>query len=119
MPTKLKVLVGLLGLSILLAGVSSSWVSLVLNILLLIGVLRGSEGVRGLLIGLAVLGLAGNAFVFVIAAAALAQGSGLVGAVALGAGIIGTAQCVYFIWCLRQRDVQSWMFRRKMGNLDV
>jgi len=119
MPTKLKVLIGVLGVSIALALLSQSWISAVLNVLILIGVLRGSEGVRTILIGLGILGLFGNAFVFVVAAMAIATGGVLQGLVAVLAGLLGTAQCAFFIWCLRQRDVQFWMFHRSMGDIDV
>jgi hypothetical protein len=119
MPTKLKILVGLLGLSIALALVSMSWVTAVVNALLLLGVLKGNEGVRTLLIMLGALGLCGNAIVFIVAALGLANGYAVLALIAVAAGLLGTAQCGYFIWCLQQRDVQRWMFKRTMGDIDI
>ncbi|MEO7096799.1 MAG: hypothetical protein ABI175_26305, partial [Polyangiales bacterium] len=40
------------------------------------------------------------------------------GAVALVSGAVGLGQSAYMLWCLRQGDVQSWMFHRSL-KLDV
>ena len=44
---------------------------------------------------------------------AMAALSGLA-IVALGANIAGAVQSAYLIWCLKQGDVQQWMFNRSL-----
>lgn len=127
MPAKLKVLLGLLAVAIsfnllgaVLAGSVSSMISLGVNMLLLVGVLRGKEGARNILIGLAILGLAFGGFFLIIGVIALSTGrpqdivEGTV--VVLSSGFV-LFQCGFFIWCLRQRDVQHWMFQKSMGDV--
>jgi uncharacterized membrane protein YadS len=118
MPSKLKVLIGLLAVSIVLAVVSQSWFVVGLNALLLIGVLKGNEGVRTLLIGLGFLGICGNAAIMILAAMVGTAGNDLIALVVMATGVFGIFQSGFFIWCLRQADVQSWMFRKTMG-MDV
>jgi hypothetical protein len=119
MPTKLKVLVALMALSIVLDVVNESWVMAVLHALLLLGVIRGNEGVRTLLMLLATIGLLAGGFVLVVAVIALTAGGALGTAVAaLFGGAVGLGQAAYMLWCLRQADVQTWMFHRSL-NLDV
>jgi hypothetical protein len=123
MPTKLKVLVGLFGVAILLSVLTQSWVSAGIQILLLLGVLKGNEGVRTLLIGAAFLGICGNIYALAMAAMIVA-GNALplvsVTVIAMIAtGVLGIFECIFFIWCLRQPDVQSWMFKKTMGDLDL
>lgn len=116
MPGKLKVLVGLMGLSIVLALIGQSWVSAIINILLLVGVLKGSEGVRNILMILAFIGLCFGAFAL-ITSAALLLAAGPLGLIGLGGVAVSIAQNGFLLWCLTQQDVQAWMFHRSSGGV--
>ncbi len=115
MPTKLKVLVGLMGVSILLALASSFWVSALINTLLLIGVLRGNEGVRWLIQVFAFIGLCYGIFVVAMGIGTVAL-AGFLGIIVLGTGAFSVAHNAFLIWCLRQQDVQSWMYHKSFGH---
>ena len=117
MPNKLKALVGAMGLSIALNVVAQSWVSVVLGVLLLFGVLKGSEGVRNILMFLAVLSLLFGAFAMVTTSAMLLASGGLLGLVGLGGLGVSMAQNAFLLWCLSQQDVQMWMFQRSSGEM--
>ena len=120
MPLKLKILLALIAMNSVLAIVTQSWVTLTINVLLAIGIVRGSEGVRTLLIILALLGLAGNALMLFVALQAVAAvGLDAFGVTIITTTAIGTAINGYFFWCLRQWDVQSWMFHRKMKGAGI
>jgi len=123
MPGELKVVLGLMAFSILInvvqgaAGNGMSWVSAALNTLLAVGVLRGNEGVRTLLIGLAALGLLFGALGLLGGVALAATGS-LAGIVVLLASALGVGQNGFMIWCLRQPHVQQWMFNKSLKDVD-
>src|SRR5580704_3862283 len=123
MPTKLKVLLGVMAFGVLLnlahglMGSGTSWASAALGALLAFGVLRGSEGVRTLLIGLAALGLLFGGLGFLGGLALAATGT-LAGITILMASLINVGQNGYMIWCLRQQDVQHWMFNKSLTGVD-
>ena len=122
MPTKLKVLLALLAISILanlaagLAGSVAGWVSVLVNGILFVGVLKGKEGARNILMGLAVLGFFGAAFALLVGFLSLAAEPTL-GIVAISVGGFSAFQNGYCLWCLRQWDVQRWMFNRSLGPM--
>ena len=112
MPTKLKVLTALMVLSVGLDLVTEKWVVAVLHGLLLLGVIKGNEGVRSLLMLLAMLGLISG--VVVLAMGAVAFGTGYKAMFIFASGLLGMAQAGFMLWCLRQEDVQRWMFHRSL-----
>jgi hypothetical protein len=128
MPNKLKVLVGMIGLGMLLSlvgglrGSASGWVSFLFDLLLLLGVLKGKEGARNLLMLFAVLGLLTGVFGIVLALMAAPSVVGgstsdwiAIVAIALTSLVI-LIQNGFALWCLSRRDVQNWMFQRSLGN---
>ncbi len=117
MPTKLKVLVGLMGLSIALNIASQSWISVIIGGLLLFGVLKGSEGVRNILMFFAVIGLLFGVFAMVTTGALLIASGGLAGIVARGGLGVSMDESAFLLWCLSQKDVQMWMFHRSSGGM--
>jgi hypothetical protein len=124
MPTKLKILVALLALSVALSLVARSWIGAGVQLLYLIGLLKGREGIRSWLIVLAYAGI--FAYLTALALAALVViGGGLstgalpVTLVLLPLGALGVGQCVFCIWCLKQPDVQKWMFDKSIRGFDV
>jgi hypothetical protein len=122
MPGKLRALLVVMGLAVLwnvgvgLMGGGTAWVSAVIGVLLAVGVLRGNEGVRTLLIGLAALGLLFGAIGILLGLAIAATGS-LAGIAVLGGSVIGAGQNAFTIWCLRQTDVQHWMFNKSLKDV--
>jgi hypothetical protein len=118
MPDKLKVLVALLVLSTVLAAVGQRWISLAVNLLLLVGVLKGSEGARTALMLLAVLGMFGAAFFAVVGGIALGAGGGTAAIIAFVAALFAAGVNGFMLWCLRQGDVQHWMFHKSMKPIE-
>ena len=102
MPTKLKVFVGVSAALIVLSLLTGSWVSAVLHSLLLIGVLRGNDGVRTLLIGLAFLSVCAQAVVLAIAGMLLMNGLALAAVIAVGVAACGAASATSTIWYLHR-----------------
>jgi hypothetical protein len=98
-----------------LAGSTLGWVGAACSGLLMLGLWKGKEGIRNVLILFAVVNLPVSVPVFLIGLAHLGEAPVLAGALALG-GLLAITQNGYCIWCLRQRDVQRWMFRRSMGS---
>jgi hypothetical protein len=123
MPAKLRVLVIVMGVGILLniaqglAGSGMGWVSGVVGAALIVGVLRGSEGVRTLLIGLAALGLVFGAIGLALGVAVMALGA-LVGVLLVGGSAVSVGQNAFMIWCLRRPDVQQWMFNKSLKDVE-
>lgn len=114
MPTKLLVLLGILGLNLLLNFYNATqvggiaWAPVVVGALMIVGIAKGSEGARTIMIAFAALGL-------VLAAiglpAALSYGEpALVAGNAIAVAVNGFA-----IWCLTRPDVQSWMLKSSLG----
>jgi hypothetical protein len=129
MPNKLKVLVGMIGLGMLLSlvgglrGSASGWLSFLFDLLLLLGVMKGKEGARNLLMLFAVLGLLTGAFgviLAVIAGSSVAGGGSSSDWIAIGAIVLTSLviliQNGFALWCLSRRDVQNWMFQRSLGG---
>jgi len=119
-PGKVKFLLGAMAaLAILDVGffaTGGGWTSLffaAVKVALIIGVLKGSEGVRIIVMGLAALSMI---YGIVLVIAALSMGLGMRVPVF---GILSIAWPAYMIWCLRCRDVQEWMFSRTTaGQMD-
>lgn len=121
MPSKLKLLLGLLGLSVVVNMLMGHWLAFAVDLGLLIGVAKGNDAVRGLLTTLAWLGLVSSSmtllfgvFGFVAAIDAGAVETLAARVVPMVVGASGAAEAGFFIWCLRQRDVQTWMFDRSL-----
>jgi hypothetical protein len=96
----------------LLGGMSSGWFSVAVSALLILGVLKGSEGVRmwlmfGAVVGIVVGGL--GVVVLLLAGKGVAVLAGLV------LLALSVAPSAYMLWCLRQNDVQEWMLRRSLN----
>lgn len=120
MPKKLLVLVVWLVLGLVMTVVQGalgggvlSWVSVLVSALLIVGVLVGSEGARLWLMFGAIAGLLmGGVGAFGL----LAAGKGMGIARGLGLIVLSVAPSAYMLWCLRQQDVQQWMFYRSLGS---
>jgi len=106
MPGKLMVVVGLMALGAVLNLVAGGILSAVLEVVLIVGVLAGNDGVRTFLRGLAAIQILWT--ITVLAGAATLTNSPAL----LLAGIIAITSCAYFIWALGQDDVREWMFRK-------
>jgi len=128
MPKKLLALVVLMAIGLALDGtelvltefpVRKLIVSAV-HVALLIGVVRGNEGTRGLMIVLGWLGLGASlllgARLLSLDVGRLFDVAPLLASISVGGLLFGVAFCAYMIWCLGQDDVKRWMYRRSMGG---
>jgi hypothetical protein len=104
MPTKLQVVVALLGLGILLNFLTLSLLTAGIGVALLIGILVGNDGIRRFVTALAWINLVIGGFAL---AMILSAGSSQ----AVGVAIFGVVQNVFVIWTLGQEDVRNWMFK--------
>jgi hypothetical protein len=107
MPTKLKVLLVLMAISVGLDLLTGKWFAAVINGLLALGVLKGSEGTRVIVMVLAGLGLVGSVLMGLLSMAML-------GILGMFAAAIGAGQSAFTLWCLMQGDVQDWMYKRTL-----
>lgn len=116
MPTKLKVLVGFLGVLVVASLATGSWLGAALHGVMLFGIVRGHEGMRKVLIGLASVEIAylGLATWLGFTVASGAPGT-LLAEIAVSA-VVGIAVDISIIWCLRRPDVQNWMFLRSLRS---
>ena len=119
MPTKLKVLMGMFGVSGLIDALAGHWMLAAYCLLGLLGVASGHEGVRTilrLLSGAGALLYVGLGVLTVVAGVAgglgLAQFLLLVSLAAFGGLISG-----FSYWCLGAEDVQHWMYERSMPEI--
>ena len=120
MPVHAKVVTVMLAVNALLAIVpltesqdTMTIIKAVIPALLLYGFLRGSEGVRVLLLIGAFLGLIGGAFGIVTSMALLSMGG--LAMVVFGAAIWSVLANGYLLYALRNIDVEHWMMRRSLG----
>ncbi len=123
MPGLLRVLIALLAVGAafdlimaLQAGATASWVRLALGVGCILGLMRGSEGVRVVLRGLAGIGvLIGGVGLFqAVILASRVPMSGLV-ALAVAVTVLGLAVSIFMFVVLGRHDVQSWILRRSVG----
>jgi hypothetical protein len=105
MPSKVKILLVLMALSVGLNLISGKWFSAIIGVLLALGVVKGSEGTRVIVMGLSALG-----FIF----SALVLLGGLLSPVFFVAGALGAAQSGFTVWCLMSAEVQDWMYKRSL-----
>lgn len=116
MPAKLIVLIVSMSLGVIANFLTASYLTAILQVLLVGGLAAGKEGVRRFLIVLSILNLGvGAVFLWMIAM----SGSSRITyddktlTILLGAFSIGLP--LFAIWVLTRRDVQLWMFRRSVG----
>jgi hypothetical protein len=106
MPGKLVVVVVLMALGAVVSLIAGGLLSAAFEVVLIIGVLAGNDGVRTFLRGLAAVQILW-AMTVLSRATALGANPAL-----LLAGVIGIASPAFFIWALGQNDVRDWMFRK-------
>jgi hypothetical protein len=87
-----------------------TWVRLVIGVLVIAFLLRGSDSVRAIVRGFAALGIVFGA-VIVLQALSLGVGTTL-GLIALLTGAFAFGSNVFTFWALGQDDVQLWMATR-------
>jgi len=122
MPTHAKVLTGLLatnvliGLVPLLSGAEGApIVGVIIRALLLLGFLKGSEGVRSLLLIGAGVSVIFGAIGVIAGVTALAT-VGLLGMIALGVAGWSVLVGLYMLFALRDPAVTTWMLNRSLGG---
>ena len=114
MPNSVRLLLALLSLSAILAGINGEWLGLALDIALIVGVLRGSEFVRKVMLGVAWL----NIVVVVgmaVSLGAIGQLHAVDWVLLIGGAALQVVTGLFVVWCLRRWDVQQWMYNRATG----
>jgi len=122
MPRKVAILLILLAISTLMRVIeaantadAASWIAVGVNVLFIFGIMRGSEGARAILRGLAALG-----FILTTIGLVMVAASGLastpLGMVAAASGLLGAVVSGFMYWCLGQEDVISWITARRLGT---
>ncbi|MCX4242682.1 PH domain-containing protein [Paraliomyxa miuraensis] len=122
MPTKLKAVIGIYLASMVLDGLwllqdssaTKVWIRLVIGALVVVFLLRGSEGMRSIVRGFAALGILFGG-ITVLQAVSLGLGD-TVGLIVLATGLFGVAMSAFTFWALGQEDVQAWMASRSLGE---
>jgi len=121
MPRKVAILLILLAISTLMRVVeaantaeTSSWIGVGVNVLFIVGIMRGSEGARAILRGLAALGFILSALGLIMVAASGLASTNL-GMIAMVSGLFGAVVSGFMYWCLGQEDVISWITARRIG----
>lgn len=126
MPTKLKILLALLLLSAGSSFYTESWFSVAFYLLAIGGLLQGSEVVRGILIAANYIGIAGLVVALVSLALTFSSNAAIVQAskqpgFAVGIFIyygFSLATNCFFIYVLRDVEVQDWLLMRSLGESD-
>jgi hypothetical protein len=135
MPTKLKILIALIAVFGIVNLAQGAWLAAAFDAVLLLGLFKGSEGMRNIMMLLGWLGIALASFLlfFAVMAAFTTTEADLVrsaipdsGApprasvwIGVGVGMATLATNAFYVWCLSRADVQHWMFRRAAGSAFV
>lgn len=123
MPAKLKVVLGSYALSLALDGYmltlggdqTRTWIRIVIGVLVIAFLLRGSDSVRSIVRGFAALGVV---FAVVVVLQAVSLGaSTTAGSVLLVVGVVSLCMSAFTFWALGQEDVQVWMATRTYGRV--
>ncbi|MEM6996282.1 MAG: hypothetical protein AAF721_37590 [Myxococcota bacterium] len=122
MPVHAKVLAGMLALNVLSSAVPllqgaepRAMIGVVIPVLMLWGFLKGSEGVRSLLLfGAAISAVLGG--VGLLIAVPLVATGGTLGMLALTNAALSVTVGLYMLWALRTHDVTEWMLNRSLGG---
>jgi len=121
MPLHAKILTGCLAFNVFisllefaLASPEASVMTLAIRVLLLLGFLKGSEGVRLLLQIGAFASVIIGAAVLVAAIPLLSLGG--LGMLVLLAAVLPMLIGFYMLWALRDPAVQAWMLNRSLGG---
>jgi len=122
MPTHAKILAGLLAFNVLIglypltiAADGGAIFGLVIRVLLLLGFLKGSEGVRTLLLIGAGLSVIIGAVGLLLAIPTMSV-SGALGMVVVVTSAYSVVVGIYMWWALKNAEVQQWMFKRSVGG---
>jgi hypothetical protein len=107
MPGKLKVAVALMVLSAGMNFLAAKWLSVLIVIALIIGVLRGSEGSRVIVLGFGVLGFIASVVTILL---------GLGHPLPMIVGLFGAAQSGFTVYCMNDGAVQDWMYKRSLPD---
>lgn len=88
----------------------TTWVGIIIQGLLILGLLKGSEGVRMIVIIFATIGVFFGGIGIILA-------MGTIGLTLLTAGlIVSTAANMFVLYALQAPEVKQWMFERSVGG---
>ena len=113
MPQQLELLFGLMVVGLLIEAASLNWFGVPIYMLVIFGILKGSEIIRSFMIwgGFRYYIIFSLMLLpFVIVRAESAQ---------LPLALVEAALWIYPVWCLRHPDVQSWMLTRSLKLDDL
>ena len=125
MPTALKIVLGFFALSLcfdgyaLATGVGSTVqsVRIVIAVCIIIGLLRGSDSVRGIVRGLSILGTIGGVIGVLRIAPYVADAPFELVATGLGAGVLAIVGSLFTFFVLGSLGVETWMARRAFARM--
>ncbi len=117
MPTKLKVVIGIYAASLCLDGymltldssATRTWIRMAVGVLVIALLLRGSEGMRSVVRGFAVIGV-------ILGLVVVVQGA-MVATPVLAVGVGTVVANAFTFWALGQQDVQVWMATRGLARI--
>jgi hypothetical protein len=123
MPAKLKVVLGYYALSLALDGylltldssATRTWIRIVIGVLVIAFLLRGSDSVRSIVRGFAALGVV-FAVVVILQGVAIGMAT-TAGTFVMITGIVALCMSAFTFWALGQDDVQLWMATRTYGRV--
>lgn len=119
MPTKFKVLLGMYVFSLVTAGIELyldpgvlKGIALGLTLFILVSLWRGNEAMRQFVMIFAFIGLCVSGVALILLTLASFAAPYAILAAALSA--YGVIRSGFVLWCLRQQDVQFWMYNKSM-----
>lgn len=124
MPLKFKVLIGMYALSIMTTAVELyltpgflKGCTLLVTVFILVSLIRGNEAMRQFVMVFAVIGLAISGVALVLSC--LASLASLTAIVSMALSAYGVVRSGFVLWCLRQQDVQFWMYEKSMKQAQL
>jgi hypothetical protein len=119
MPSKLKIVVGLMVIGVVLSLLRETYLAAAFGGLLIFGVFKGDHTTRKYLIIVNVIGIVIMAVLIGITVVGFVLHPELSESIPLQTKVAGVATLVYgllegvfCVWCLQQNDVRDWMFRK-------
>ena len=126
MPGKLVVVLVLYAIAILLSAITGTWLAAAIQIGCFIGLMKGNDMVRKIVIFFNALGLAwvvvqGVQLISLLNTISALDGSAVAAAGMLGFGVLAFSfvASAFTIFALTRSDVKQWMLYRGMGNLEA
>lgn len=96
---------------------TATYIALALRTFLIVGLIRGSEAARTLALVVAYVSLLGGTLLLFQYGAALSLAAALFGVKIYFMIAAPFVFGGYLLWCMRQEDVKTWLYKRAYGKL--